>query len=35
VFEVKVGDKLIYSKKNTGCFPDEEKLVAEINAELS
>jgi len=35
VFEVKVGDELIYSKNTTGCFPDEEKLVADLKAKLS
>jgi selenoprotein W-related protein len=27
VFEVKVNDELIYSKKETGVFPDISKLI--------
>lgn len=30
VFEVKVDGRLVYSKKQSGVFPDEERLVAEI-----
>ncbi len=30
VFEVKVEGTLVYSKKATGVFPDEEQLVARI-----
>jgi selenoprotein W-related protein len=30
VFEVKVEGTLVYSKKATGAFPDEEQLVAKI-----
>jgi selT/selW/selH-like putative selenoprotein len=29
-FELKVGDKLIYSKLKTGTFPDETKLLDEV-----
>ena len=32
VFEVKVGAELIYSKKQTGEFPDEMKLVEQVAA---
>jgi selT/selW/selH-like putative selenoprotein len=28
VFEVTVNDELIYSKRKTGHFPDEDKLIA-------
>jgi len=30
VFEVVVDDKLIYSKKQTGVYPDEGELIAKI-----
>lgn len=30
VFEVEVNKKLVYSKKETGEFPDNEKLIAQI-----
>lgn len=30
VFEVVVDDKLVYSKKQTGEFPDEAQLVEKI-----
>ena len=30
VFEVMQDDALVYSKKQTGTFPDEEKLIAQI-----
>ncbi|MDQ0299241.1 selenoprotein W-related protein [Salibacterium salarium] len=30
VFEVTVNGEKVYSKKETGSFPDEEKLVADI-----
>lgn len=29
-FELKVGGKLLYSKLQTGKFPDEEKLIDEV-----
>ena len=30
VFEVAVDDELVYSKKKTGSFPDEEQLITEL-----
>ena len=33
-FEVTVGDKLLYSKLETGRFPDEETLLREIDQAL-
>jgi selenoprotein W-related protein len=33
-FELKVGDKLLYSKLATGKFPDEEALVKEVGRAL-
>jgi selenoprotein W-related protein len=33
VFEVTVDDKLVYSKKKTGEFPDEQQLVKQLSAE--
>ncbi len=33
-FEVTVGDKLLYSKLETGQFPDEEKLLDAIDQAL-
>lgn len=30
VFEVVVDGRLVYSKKETGEFPEEDKLVAEL-----
>jgi selenoprotein W-related protein len=30
VFEVVVGGELIYSKKSTGEFPDEQKLLKKL-----
>ncbi|PLY03316.1 MAG: hypothetical protein C0623_01760 [Desulfuromonas sp.] len=30
VFEVVVDGRLVYSKKSTGEFPDEEKLLSEL-----
>ncbi len=33
-FELKVGDKLIYSKLETGRFPDENVMVAEVGRAL-
>ena len=30
-FELTVNDKLVYSKLETGAFPDEADLVAEVN----
>lgn len=32
VFEVTVDGRLVYSKKQTGEHPDQDKLVAEIAA---
>jgi selT/selW/selH-like putative selenoprotein len=31
VFEVSVDEELIYSKKKTGSFPDEEELVKRLS----
>lgn len=31
IFDVKVGEQLVYSKFQTGSFPDEDKLVKEIS----
>ena len=33
-FEVSVGDKLMYSKLETGEFPEESILVDQIRSEL-
>lgn len=33
-FEVTVDNKLVYSKLQTGQFPDEDALVAEIGKRL-
>ena len=33
-FEVTLGTELVYSKLNTGSFPDEDKLVEEIGKKL-
>ena len=33
-FEVTVDDELLYSKLQTGSFPDEQKIVAEIGKRL-
>ena len=30
-FELTVNDKLVYSKLETGQFPDEEELVSEVS----
>ena len=30
VFEVMHGDALVYSKKQTGTFPDEDELIAQF-----
>jgi selenoprotein W-related protein len=32
VFDVKVDDKLIYSKFQTGRFPEHDEILAELNA---
>ncbi|MCO5177323.1 MAG: Rdx family protein [Thermomicrobiales bacterium] len=32
VFEVMLGDDLIYSKKATGHFPDPEEILNKVNA---
>jgi selenoprotein W-related protein len=31
-FEITVNGKLIYSKLDTGCFPDEEEVIKQIEA---
>ncbi len=33
-FELKVAGKLVYSKLDTGNFPDEEKLIAAVGKAL-
>ena len=33
-FEVKAGDELIYSKLETGRFPDESVILQEVGARL-
>ena len=33
-FELSVGGKLLYSKLETGSFPDEEKLIKEVGKAL-
>jgi selenoprotein W-related protein len=33
-FELKVGDELVYSKLDTGEFPDEDALVKEVGDKL-
>lgn len=33
-FELTVGDQLIYSKLETGSFPDEDKMLQEVGALL-
>jgi selenoprotein W-related protein len=33
-FELLVNGKLLYSKLDTGTFPDEEKLIAEVGKAL-
>jgi selenoprotein W-related protein len=33
-FELKVGDELVYSKLDTGEFPDEDAMVAEVGKRL-
>jgi selenoprotein W-related protein len=35
VFEVMVGDDLIYSKKQTGQHPDFDDVVADVRKKLS
>ena len=32
IFDVNVDGKLVYSKHQTGQFPDEDKLVNEVKA---
>jgi selenoprotein W-related protein len=32
VYEITFGDKLIYSKKSTGEFPDPEQIVQAVGA---
>lgn len=34
VFEVSVGNELVYSKMKTGTFPNEAQLVEEIGTKL-
>jgi selT/selW/selH-like putative selenoprotein len=31
IFEIYVNKKLIHSKKETGIFPDEDKILEEIS----
>lgn len=33
-FELTVGNKLLYSKRATGRFPDEDAMVAEVGKAL-
>lgn len=33
-FELTVGGELIYSKLETGQFPDEDQMVAEVGGKL-
>ena len=33
-FELTVGDNLVYSKLETGEFPDEDAMVAEVGKRL-
>lgn len=33
-FEIKVGDRLLYSKLATGRFPDEDEMIAAIEAAI-
>ena len=35
VFDVRVDDELIYSKHQTGTFPDEDQLLAALQASYS
>ena len=35
VFELTVGDELVYSKKKTGQFPDENWAIAEVGKRLA
>jgi len=30
IFDVHVGDELVYSKFDAGCFPDEDALVGRL-----
>lgn len=32
VFDVRVDNRLIYSKDETGCFPENAEIVAQIRA---
>ena len=34
VFEVSVGEEKVFSKLQTGHFPDERQLIAEIEGKL-
>ncbi|PLX74683.1 MAG: hypothetical protein C0615_08885 [Desulfuromonas sp.] len=34
VFEVAVDGRLVYSKKATGEFPDDEKLLVELSSTI-
>ena len=34
VFELEVGDELIYSKKKTGTFPDEKWVIDTVGKKL-
>jgi selenoprotein W-related protein len=33
-FEVSVGNRLVYSKLATGQFPDEDQVIAEVEAAI-
>jgi selT/selW/selH-like putative selenoprotein len=33
-FELRVGDRLIYSKLKTGTFPNEEEVLSEVGKAL-
>jgi selenoprotein W-related protein len=35
VFDVRVDDQLIWSKDETGEFPEPERIVAEVGSRLS
>ncbi|MBW2505401.1 MAG: Rdx family protein [Deltaproteobacteria bacterium] len=35
VYEVSLGDEIIYSKKQTGQFPDEGTVVTAIRANMN
>jgi selenoprotein W-related protein len=35
VFDVRVDDRLVWSKDETGEFPEPERIVAEVGSRLS